>query len=223
MEKDRTGPVVGKLRQRVQALEEKPADQTSIATEARTRADADIALADSIGAETRARTDADTSEAGARSAADKANGDAISAEVKARGDAITAEASARVAGDKTNADALTAEAKSRSDADASEAKARGDADAAMQARIVTLTGALVLPAGLSIAVGKTERKVVVPGLKKGDVVAITPDKALPGGMSLGDAYCLVDGELTLATLFTALLGLSLSAATTITLSIKAIR
>lgn len=143
---------------------------------------------------------------------------------------VTAEAQARVAGDKVNSDAIAAEAASRAagdkasgDAMTAEAKARSDADKATNDRLVKFTATLSLAAGLSLLVGKTPRTIPVTGLIKGDVLTVTAKTALPGNLSLGDAYCLDDGVLSLALINTGLLGLSISAKTDIPLGIVAHR
>lgn len=137
-------------------------------------------------------------------------------EIKARGDGDTANAAALAVESQARAAADAAEAKLRADEDArlvemqadegarlgkamaDEAKARSEADAALTARQVRLSGTLSLPASLALLAGKSVRTVTVAGLKAGDDVTVTPKAALPAGVALGEAYCLSDGVLSLA-------------------------
>lgn len=209
-----------------------------IDAEASTRATSDAA-------EASARQTADTQEAQARAAADTTLGQRITDETIARQNADTVEAQARAAADaqekadrqaadaaeaKARADADTAEAKARSDADTAEAAARIAGDKALQDQItalrnvvVPLVGSMVLPAGITLLVGKSTRTVAVAGLKRNDNLVVTPNAALPANISMGEAYCLTDGTLTVVLLNTALLGLNITTAQTIPLGIVALR
>lgn len=210
-----------------------------IEAEASTRAQADTA-------EANARQAADTQEAQARASADTTLSQRITDEATARQNADTAEAQARTAADaQEKADrqaADTAEAKARADADTAEANARAAADTAettariagdkalqdqitaLKAQIVPFPGAaMVLPAGITLLVGKSTRTVAVTGLKRNDNLVVTPNATLPANISMGEAYCLTDGTLTVVLLNTALLGLNITTAQTIPLGIVALR
>jgi len=190
-------------------------------------AQAEAGLDDRLRAESNARQTGDTNEAQARTSADTAEAQtraAADAQEKAdRQAADTAEAIARA-----NAD--TAEASARATADAAEATARSNADAALQTQItalkavvVPLLGTMTLPAGITILAGKSTRTVAVTGLKRSDNIVVTPNAALPANLSMGEAYCLTDGTLTVVLVNSAALGLSISTAQTIPLGIIALR
>lgn len=192
------------------------ARQAADTTEAQARAAADTTLGQRITDETTARQNADTAEAQTRAAADaqeKADRQAAdSAEAKARADADTAEANTRAAED-------TAEATARIAGD----KALQDQVTALRNVVVPLTGSMTLPAGITLLVGKSTRTVAVTGLKRNDNLVVTPNAALPANISMGEAYCLTDGTLTVVLLNTALLGLNITTAQTIPLGIVALR
>lgn len=210
-----------------------------IDAEASTRAQVDSA-------EANARQAADTQEAQARAAADTTLGQRVTDEATARQNADTAEAQARAAADAqekadrqaadsaeatARANADTAEANTRAAADTAEANARIAGDKALQdqitalkAQIVPFPGAaMVLPAGITLLVGKSTRTVAVTGLRKNDNLVVTPNAALPANISMSEAYCLTDGTLTVVLLNTALLGLSIATAQAIPLGIVALR
>ncbi|MBB3997195.1 hypothetical protein [Aureimonas pseudogalii] len=193
--------------------------QTRAATDAQEKADRQAADT----AEATARANADTAEASTRAAADTAEATARSNADAALQTQITAEVTARQ-------NAVSAEITARAAAVTTEAQARADADAALQTQInalkavvVPLLGTMTLAAGITILAGKSTRTVAVTGLKRNDNLVVTPNAALPANLSMGEAYCLTDGTLTVVLVNSAALGLSIATAQTIPLGIIALR
>lgn len=107
-----------------------------------------------------------------------------------------------------------------------EAKARGDLEVRVdkvEKKILPFVGVnLVLAAGIAISGGKSERTVSVPGLKKGDGLAVSANASLPSSVTISEVMCRKDGELTVVLVNTGLL-LAIGAAATIPLTCVAVR
>lgn len=110
-----------------------------------------------------------------------------------------------------------------------EADQRKAADTGLQAQITALrnelvpfVGILTIPAGLSVAPGKSTRTVTVNGLKRNDHVLVTPNAALPATISMAEAYCAADNVLSVVLINSAAL-LSVQTAASIPVGILALR